>query len=198
MKHIEAFCVWVFGLGFLGLGAAVATETIMRKVFNRSLQGVDELGGYVLAVGAALAIAAAVISRGHIRIDIVHEHLPRPLRIFLNLIALPSLTACAIALLVMAWYALGESISFGSTAQTPWATPLKIPQAIWFGALAIFAAVCLIETSKLFAALLGGRFDHIDRMYGPRTSKEELEDELADLKARGGLDLQGPGESKHP
>ena len=45
MKRLESLAASIFGLAFLVLAIAVTIETIMRKVFNQSLQGVDELGG---------------------------------------------------------------------------------------------------------------------------------------------------------
>ena len=193
MQRFERFAAFVFGFAFLALALAVAVETVMRKVFNKSLQGVDELGGYVLAVGAALSFAIALRSRTHIRIDVIHDLLPRPLRITLNLLAMPALAACAAAAFVMAWLAFSDTIQYGATAQTPWATPLKYPQGLWVLALGVFLAFALIETVTLLALAVGGRFDEIDRRYGPRGAKEELEDELADLKARGVVPVETIG-----
>ena len=146
MHHFERAVAWIFGLAFLGLALAVAVETIMRKVFNRSLQGVDELGGYVLAVGAGLSFAIALTTRTHIRIDLIHDRLPRPLRVLLNMLALPSIAACAAAVTYMAWLTLTDSIAYNATAQTPWATPLHIPQTAWVLALGIFLAFAVFET----------------------------------------------------
>ncbi len=54
----------------------VAVETVVRKVFNFSLQGADELGGYALAVGATIAFSLALLGRTHIRVDVFHDRLP--------------------------------------------------------------------------------------------------------------------------
>jgi TRAP-type C4-dicarboxylate transport system permease small subunit len=185
MKRFESLAADLFGLLFLLLGFAVAVETILRKVFNRSLQGVDELGGYILAIGAALSFAVALAARTHIRIDLIHDRLPRVLRLLLNVLALISITACSLALLWMAWFAMSESAALNATAQTPWATPLKYPQALWLAALGVFCVVCGFEILRLGRLVLGGRWDEIDRRYGPRGSKEELEEELQDIAARG-------------
>lgn len=187
MKRFESLAADLFGLLFLLLGFAVAVETILRKVFNRSLQGVDELGGYILAIGAALSFAVALSARTHIRIDLIHDHLPRFLRLLLNLLALISIAVCSVALLWMAWFAMSESAALNATAQTPWATPLKYPQALWLGALGVFTIVCGFEIVRFARLALAGRSDEIDRRYGPRGSKEELEEELQDIAARGAM-----------
>lgn len=188
MQRLDRILAMIFGFGLLTLASAVAVETIMRKVFNKSLQGVDELGGYILAVAAALSFAIALHARTHIRIDLVHDHLPRLARAALNALAIAAIAACALAALYMAWLALMDTIQFNATAQTPWATPLKIPQAAWVLALFLFALVAAVETVKVVGSFVRGNVGEVDRLYGPRGAKEELDEELADLKARGATD----------
>ncbi len=185
MKKLEAFAATIFGLAFLVLAGAVATETIMRKVFNRSLQGVDELGGYILALAGATSFAVALAARAHIRIDLLHDRLPLMLRVILNILAQLAIVVCAVALLRMAWFAYDESSALGATAQTPWATPLKYPQALWVAALLPFLIVSVVEVGRMLLLLVRGDTRTIDRAYGPRTAQDELEEELEDIKARG-------------
>jgi TRAP-type C4-dicarboxylate transport system permease small subunit len=132
MKRLEALAATIFGLAFLVLAVAVTVENIMRKVFNQSLQGVDELGGYLLALGGAMSFSVALVARAHIRIDIVHDHLPAPLRVALNVLASLSILACAVALLRMAWFAYDESATLGATAQTPWRQPEERGIPLWW------------------------------------------------------------------
>jgi TRAP-type C4-dicarboxylate transport system permease small subunit len=192
MRRFEALAATAFGLVFLALAAAVAIETASRKLFNISLQGVDELGGYCLSIGGALSFAVALVSRAHIRIDIVHEHLPKAVRVVLNILAVGALSVSSLALLYMAWVSFTESILFGSTAQTPWATPLQYPQSLWVGALAVFALLAFVQLGRVAILAARGRLDRIDREFSPRGSKEELEEELADIRSRGAaaIDLE--------
>ncbi|RPH43020.1 MAG: TRAP transporter small permease [Burkholderiales bacterium] len=196
MKRLETIGAWLFGAVFVLLSVAVAVEVTLRKVLNVSLQGVDELGGYSLAIGAGLAFALALVGRSHIRIDLVHERLPRAARLLLNVVAVASLAATAIALPVLAWFALSDSIAMNSTAQTPWATPLRWPQSVWFVVLSVFALVAVGSLMRLLGLALGGQLDRVDREYGPRGAKDELQEELADIEARGaaaagGLPIEG-------
>ena len=185
MKRLETLGAWLFGAVFVLLSFAVAIEVTLRKLLNVSLQGVDELGGYALAIGAGLAFTLALVARSHIRIDIVHGRLPRPLRVALDLLSVLSLAALAVSLSVLAWFALSDSISMNSTAQTPWATPLRWPQSAWFAVLAVFSVVALVSALRAIVRLMSGDLQRFEREYGPRGTKEELEDELADIEARG-------------
>ena len=61
MRRIEIALAWIFGTIFLVLSFIVTIETISRKVFNFSLQGADELGGYSLAIGSTIAFCLALV-----------------------------------------------------------------------------------------------------------------------------------------
>lgn len=185
MKRFESIAAGLFGVLFLIQALAVAVETLSRKLFNYSLQGVDELGGYFLACGAALACAVALIGRAHIRIDLLHDRFPRWLQTGMNGLSLLGIALCAGALLRMAWIALDESMLFNATAQTPWATPLWLPQTAWLIAIGIFTVVAVLELLRFLRLLVLRRINDINRVYGPRGSKEELQEELDDLQARG-------------
>ena len=196
VKQLEKIAATLFGVVFLLLSFAVAVETTMRKVFNVSLQGVDELGGYCLAVGASLAFTLALVSRAHIRIDLIHDRLSRGPRIALNVLSMLTITATALLLLAMAYYSLRDSIALNSTAQTPWATPIKYPQMVWIACLGLFAAVsCGYGARVLWLAATGGG-DILIRDYSPRGAKEELKEEIDDAKARGVEVADLPGEPK--
>ena len=196
MKTLEKVAATLFGVVFVLLSLAVAVETSMRKLFNISLQGVDELGGYALAVGASLAFTLALVSRAHIRIDLIHDRLPQGPRVVLNVLAMLTVSATALLLLAMAFYSLRDSIALNSTAQTPWATPIKYPQMVWFACLGLFAAVASGYGIRVLWMAFSGHGDALVRDYSPRGAKEELKEELDDAKARG-VDVAAlPGESK--
>ncbi|MBL8381460.1 MAG: TRAP transporter small permease [Burkholderiales bacterium] len=192
MKRLEQVAATLFGAVFLILSFAVALETFMRKVFNVSLQGVDELGGYILAVGASLAFTLALISRAHIRIDLVHDRLARAPRLALNVIAVLFITATAAFMLAMAYYSLRDSIALNSTAQTPWATPIKYPQMVWIACLGLFAAVSAGYGLRVLLLAASGRSAEIEARYSPKGAKEELQEELDDVRARGAAGGSAP------
>ena len=196
MKNLEKVAATLFGVVFLLLSFAVAVETTMRKVFNVSLQGVDELGGYCLAVGASLAFTLALVSRAHIRIDLIHDRLPQGPRVALNVLAMLTVSATALLLLAMAYYSLRDSIALNSTAQTPWATPIKYPQMVWIASLGLFALVATGYGARVLWLAASGRVDALVRDYSPRGAKEELKEELDDAKARGVEVVAMPGESR--
>ncbi len=187
MKRLEAIAATLFGLAFLLLSFAVAVETVGRKVFNVSLQGVDELGGYVLAIGSAMAMLVALAGRAHVRIDLLHDMMPRFARVTLNTISILAIALSALVLVRMAHIAWADSVSYNSTAQTPWATPLKYPQALWLASLVLFAVFACVLAGKLVVSLVRGDIDAVDRDFSPKGTKDEVAEELEDIHARGAV-----------
>lgn len=183
--RVEQLLGTLFGLVFLGLAAVVTVETAARKLFNVSLQGADELGGYALAVGATIGFSLALIGRAHIRVDVFHDRLPRALQTLLNWISVVSLAALALLMAYLAWFVIQDSRAYRSVAQTPWATPLVIPQTAWLIGLIVFGAVGLASAVHVTVLLLRGRVAELHHAYGPRSTKEEVDEELEDIKARG-------------
>jgi TRAP-type C4-dicarboxylate transport system permease small subunit len=183
-EHVETTLATVFGLVFLGLAALVTIETASRKLFNVSLQGADELGGYALAVGSTIAFSLALIGRNHIRVDVFHELLPRKAQAALNWLAIVSLAVFAVFIDYVALKVVADTLQYHSTAQTPWATPLIYPQAVWYAGLVIFSLVSTGYALRATWLLFTGRTGDVLHEFQPKSAKEELKEELEDLAQR--------------
>ena len=185
--RLESLLSILFGGIFSVLVIVVTIETIVRKLFNISLQGADELGGYALAIGSTLAFSLAVFGRNHIRVDVLHEKLPRWLQGWMNWFAATSMAAFAIFVCFVTMNVLTDSISYSSTAQTPWATPLIYPQSIWYAGLVIFACVSSVWAVRATYLLATGRTTLLNEEFQPKSAKEELKEELDDLAQRSNI-----------
>lgn len=186
--RIETVLATVFGTIFLGLAVVVTVETVARKVFNVSLQGADELGGYALAVGSTIAFSLALMGRAHIRVDVFHERFSPRLQAVLNWFSIVSLAAFALFIAWVAFKVIGDTLQYRSTAQTPWATPLIIPQGVWYAGLAVFALVASGYALRATGLLFSGRIEALNRDFHPKSAKEELKEELDDLAVRQGTE----------
>jgi len=184
--RIETLLATVFGGIFLVLSVVVAVETISRKVFNVSLQGADELGGYALAVGSTIAFSLALMGRNHIRVDVFHDKFPRAMQAALNWLSIVSLAALGAFIAWIAFKVIGDTLQYGSTAQTPWATPLIWPQGVWYAGLVTFALVAAGYAVRATLLLLTDRIDMLNHDFHPKSAKEELKEELEDLAQRQG------------
>lgn len=183
-ERIENLLATVFGLIFLGLAVVVTVETASRKLFNISLQGADELGGYALAVGSTIAFSLALMGRNHIRVDVFHEKFPARVQAWMNWFAIVSLAALGVFIAWVAFKVIGDTMQYRSTAQTPWATPLIWPQSAWYAGLVIFALVATGYALRASKLLFTGQIATLNHDFHPKSAKEELKEELEDLAAR--------------
>jgi len=183
-ERIENLLATIFGLIFLGLAVVVTVETAARKLFNVSLQGADELGGYALAVGSTIAFSLALMGRNHIRVDVFHEKFSQRAQAWLNWFSIVSLAALGIFIAWVAFKVLGDTLQYRSTAQTPWATPLIWPQSVWYAGLVIFALVATGYALRASKLLFTGEIRTLNCDFHPKSAKEELKEELEDLAAR--------------
>jgi TRAP-type C4-dicarboxylate transport system permease small subunit len=184
LRYIGALFANIAGYIFLLLAILVVIEVVGRKIFGFSLQGVDELGGYVLAVGSSLAFTTALVDRAHIRIELLHLKLPKLAQTLLNWLSIVLLAAFGAMLAWVCLTILLDTLAYQSTAPTPWATPLIYPQGIWYAAILVFALVAAAMAVHATVLLLTGKTGLLNRTYGPREALEEIKEELQDLDRR--------------
>ncbi|MEM1362496.1 MAG: TRAP transporter small permease [Pseudomonadota bacterium] len=163
------------GYACLGLSFLIVIEIIARKVFNFSLQGVDEIGGYVVAITGTFGMALATVARAHTRIDVLLLRLPRTAQAWLNLLAYVALGAGAAFMAWMGWRTLADSLAFGAVSSTPLQVPLWVPQSLWVGGLCLFALAALWTALRGLMALRHG-IEAADRVLAPPSLEEEIEE----------------------
>jgi TRAP-type mannitol/chloroaromatic compound transport system permease small subunit len=180
--------VLAVGWWLIVLSFATCVEMVSRKLFAFSLQGVDEVGGYTLAIVGAIGFSYTLVTRGHTRIDFLVGKLPLRARSVLNVLAMVTLAGMAVFAVLRGWVVLSESIEFQSRSTTPLQTPIWIPQSLWLLGWALFCIATLAMAVHAVALLLRGRHAEINTVYGPQTLDEEIEAEagevLADLAAK--------------
>jgi TRAP-type C4-dicarboxylate transport system permease small subunit len=183
-QGIERLLANLFGFALVGLSFLVAVETVMRKLFNISIQGAAELGGYALAVGAAIGFSLAITSRSHIRVDVFHDRFSPAIQAFMNWLSAVLTAALALFLVGVCYRVIVKTVEYGSTAQTPWATPLIYPQSIWYAALVVFALYGVGYAGRASYLYFSGQRAAVLEEFHPKGAKEELKEELDDLAVR--------------
>lgn len=168
---------WLLALSFL-----TVFEILARKFFGFSLQGVDEIGAYTLAIFSTFAFAWALVTKAHTRVDFMIGKLPEWPRAVLNAAAYVLLAAFAIYAAWRGWHVLEESLEFQARANSPLQTPLWIPQSAWLAGLAMFAIAA--GAMAAHAVLLLARPARLNALYGPMTIEEEVKAEAGAVLAR--------------
>lgn len=176
-ERLSRGLVWVGGILIIGSALLVTLEVILRKLFNFSLGGADEISGYAFGVATALGLSFALFERAHIRVDALFPFFPRWLRISSNYLGLVLLVGFAGVIAAMAWSLVGDTLSHGSRSITPLRTPLALPQIPWlFGWLFFVFCGVLIGLVALLRQVRGDTAG-ADRLIGVKSVEEQIEDE---------------------
>jgi TRAP-type mannitol/chloroaromatic compound transport system permease small subunit len=174
-RRISRVATWIGGVLILAAAVLVAIDVLLRKFFVVTLGGADELAGYALAIGSALAFAFALLERAHIRIDTLYLILPRRIAAVLDIAGLVAFTTFMALLTRRAVSVLEQSIQAGSTSMSRLGTPLAWPQALWVAALGLFLLVAGLLIVRAVMAFVAGDLDTVRRLAGPRTVDEDLD-----------------------
>jgi TRAP-type C4-dicarboxylate transport system permease small subunit len=176
--RLSTWAAW-FGGGILFATAVlIAVEVTLRKVFSVSMGGADELSSYALAVSCSWTFGYALFRKAHIRIDVLYIRLPRPVRFALDIASLLLFAVYMLMLSYFAYFVLSISIQRHSVANTPLATPLWIPQSLWYAGILGFTLTVLLLLAGTLYHLLRGDLRAAARISGSSTLEEEIEDEL--------------------
>jgi len=152
-------------------------EIVGRKLFGFTLHGIDEIGGYPLAITCAVGFSYALVQRSHTRVDILLTRLPPHVAAVLNAGSMVVLSIVVVFTTWRGFVELRESIEFMSVANSPLQTPMWLPQGFWFVGLVLFAAIATIFAIDGMRLLLVD-WRRVNQRYGPPSLDEEITAEL--------------------
>lgn len=177
-------CTWlarwasrVAGVVILLAALVVAADVLVRKLFDVTMGGSDELSGYALAIAMSWGSASVLINRSHIRIDVLYQYLPLKLQVLSNLIALIGLGSFIGLLVRYSWEVVSSSWSMDALSNTPLQTPLWIPQGLWFLGFCLFLLTLIVLLWNCVEALVRGNTQQLLQLVSPRSGVEEAQDE---------------------
>lgn len=184
-ERLSRIAVWIAG-GLLIFAAFMVTiDVILRKLFSVSMGGADEITGYIFAIGTAWALTFTLLHRANVRIDALHQLLPRLARAVLDVLAVLVLGGFMFFVTKGAYsvfygslgWPFGET-DFWSVSVTPMQTRLAIPQGLWLMGLVFFLIALILVSIRSVVALVQGDLAAVSRIAGPRTHQEEVKEEL--------------------
>jgi TRAP-type C4-dicarboxylate transport system permease small subunit len=176
--------LWFGGALVLLAAFIIAVDVVLRRLFNVSIGGADELAGYALAIGTAWGLGAALLDRAHIRIDSVYLLFPRRVRHLLDAIGVIVLVGF---FFLVAWHGGGvvaQSWMSGSRSQSDLQTPTVVPQVLWLAGLVAFVVVGLALLMRALMLLARGDQAAVARAIGTRSATEAIEAEVPGLEGR--------------
>ena len=168
----------------LAAALLIGVDVTLRKLFDASIGGADELAGYALAIGTAWSLGAALLDRAHIRIDSLYVLFPRWLRLALDFFGIALLLAFFGLIARHGWSVVQQSWVSGSRSQSALQTPTVLPQSIWLIGLALFFLIGLALLARAAVLVARGRSAAAANAISTRSAAEEVQEEMRELKAR--------------
>lgn len=186
-ENLMTWASWIAGSMLFGSAVLIAVEVTLRKGFSISMGGADEISSYAMAISCSWAFGFALFRKAHIRVDVLYVRMPKSVRYVLDIL---SLVFFGIYMVVLTYYAYGvlsTTITRHSVANTPLATPLWIPQGLWFIGLCSFTLTILLLLVGTLYFMAKGDFDRALQLTGASTLEEEIEEETAAVAGQGGV-----------
>ncbi|MSU90842.1 TRAP transporter small permease subunit [Rhodobacteraceae bacterium 2CG4] len=179
LRHLSTFLALLAGLSVFALAFIIGLDVVARRIFGVSVQGSDEIGGYVLAIVASLGFSYVLFEKGFTRIDIFVKRLPKPVENAFNVIAYVSLAFVAIFFAQKAVAVFETTLQFDSRANSPLQTPIRYPQGFWVVGT-VFFAICATLHALRAVVLWFTDVEALEAEFGFTDIEEEIH-EISEL-----------------
>ncbi len=176
-RKLSLWLTWAGGTLIVLSAFLVTLEIILRKIFNVSLGGADEISGYAFGVATAFALSFALFERAHIRVDALMGVIPHKLHPLVNLLGLALLIGFALVVVTMVWSMVADTIEHGSRSITPMRVPLAIPQIPWLIGWILFVATGMLLVLVAVKRLFAGDHAGVQDLIGVKSIDEQIKDE---------------------
>lgn len=173
--RVSRWLAWIGGALLLLCAILVSLDVVFRALFRMTFFESFELSSYAFAIATAMGLSYALVSRAHIRIEVLYMMLLARRRGWLDVGAYAVLALTASVLLFWCAQMVLSNYESGARSNTSLAVPLALPQSIWLIGLAWFALLALLYTEYGMVLCLRGRADDAHRRLGVASLEEEID-----------------------
>ena len=171
---VGRYAIWlIFGATLIS-----ALNAIVRKLFNYSSNAFLEVQWYLYAWSFLIAAGYTLLSREHVRIDVVNSHLPKRLRVWIDIVGYALfLTPLCVAVLYLATPIMVQKFVSGEMSPNPGGL---IRWPVWLALPVGFVLLLLQGWSELIKciAFLAGRGPDPTEKAGAKSEEEALIESL--------------------
>lgn len=177
LEKVSLRAVWLSGALMIFASFMVTIDVLARKIFNVTMAGADELTGYAFGISIMLSLSYAMLHRSNIRIDALYQHVPKPVRAFLDVLGIALLVGFIAFVAWRSGFLVADTYTHNSRSITPMSTPLALPQTPWLIGMifAVITGVVLVITG--IVGLLKRDWGFVNKHLGIPTVDEQIEDE---------------------
>ncbi len=175
-QRISRILAWVGGAAILfGCSFLITIDVITRFFFKRGMVESFEMSGYALAACIGLGLAFTVTSKTNIRVDILLDAFPRPVRMVCDLLAALALALVAVALAWFTWKTLAQSVTMNAKSVSVLQVPMALPQGVWWAGIFWFAFMAVLIPLQALMRLFKGDRDGFEALIGSLRVTDEIE-----------------------
>lgn len=175
---VSALMGYLAGWSYVAASLFITFDILTRNFLGFSSSATVEITGYILACGIAWALAHTLAARAHIRVDVLVNRFPLPIRAPLHIFALLMLGTFAVFCAWAAWSLVDESMLFDAHDNSALHIPMVIPQGIWFVGIIAFVIMVGVLLLESLLALLAGEPERLDRLLSSRSFEDETAEAL--------------------
>ena len=182
--------VWI-GAALLFTAAVIVTaEVLLRKGAGALVgstflfSGSDEISSYLFAVGTSLSMAYVLVTKGHVRIDVLYIQFGPKVRAVMDVIALIVMAIFVSAVLERAIDVASTSYVEEIRSNTQLRIQLAWSQIPWAFGIGMFFVAILLALFRSVAAMLSGDFALVNAIAGASSAEDEINAETQGLDVR--------------
>lgn len=177
-QAVRSISRWLARLGgvlILLCAFLVTLDVIFRNLLHLSMFESFELSTYGIALATSFGMAWALVTKAHIRIEVLYVALPARGRAYLDVCALAVLAVFTGMLVYYGALVVMDSWSLGARSNTTLHVPMAIPQGLWLAGLAWFALCALVLLAVAISAVIRGRHENVQDLFGIASVSDEVE-----------------------
>lgn len=173
-SRLSRWLAWIGGAALLLSAVCISLDVVFRALWKVTYFESFELSGYAFAIATAMGMSWALISRAHIRIEVLYTRLSLKTRAWLDVWAYAGLAAVTVVLVYWCVQTVWGNYDSGARSNTSLALPLYWPQLLWLIGLVWVACVTVIYTLHGLRSCLAGRHAEGNRVLGISTVEDEI------------------------
>ncbi len=172
---VSRFLARLGGALILVCAFLVSLDVVFRNIFKLAIFESYELTGYGIALATASGLSWALVTKAHIRIEVLYNMLGVKPRAYLDICALAALSVVAAVLVYYGALVVLDNWELGARSNSTLHVPMAIPQGLWLLGLAWFALCTAVLLAVAVNATVRGRHLEVQQMFGIATVSEEVE-----------------------
>lgn len=166
---------WIGGAALLLSAGLISLDVIFRAGWKVNYFESFEFSTYAFAIATAMGMSYALVSKAHIRIELLYVKLPLKARAWLDVWSYLGMAMVSGVLVYWCAQTVFGNIDSGARSNSSLAVPLAIPQSLWLIGLLWLALVSTLFALFGLVRVLSGRHAEVHQTLGMASLEEEIE-----------------------